>query len=93
MRTMKTNPYSIREIEKTIHTIGEQLVQCNHLCRGNDIVCDRTTGQIPQMFFFEYAGRDIEMPGVVVVGTNPGIASKGERNNYGKVVRRWGFQL
>lgn len=75
-------PYSVKEIETSIDRIANKLIYCNHLCKGEEIVCNLNTGQIPRCLFFEHVNKNHNTFGTIVVGLNPGTPSSNEKNDY-----------
>jgi hypothetical protein len=73
---------TIQEIEGEILKLGKNLLDCNHACKGADILCNKKTGHIPRCLFFERKGRNPGSLGMVIVGTNPGQASDEELRDY-----------
>lgn len=68
--------YKPEEIEENISKIATEMIMCEHLCKAEEIVCNKADGQSPRCLFFEYEKKDFSIPGWIIVGLNPAPASK-----------------
>jgi len=90
----------LRGLEAAIIKIGRDLVACDNNCEG---VCNKKDdGILPRCLYPEF-GEDGEK-GCIIVGHNPGISSRNEREayikyknggvlDYGKLVEYWGNNI
>lgn len=67
----------MEQLKNEAELIGSKMVACDAQCK--DINSNRASGVLPRCLFFETRGGTF---GAVVVGLNPGISSKQERNFY-----------
>lgn len=70
----------MNEIKNAIWNIGNKIVKCNRKC--DDVKNDKNDGIIPRCLYLEIDNRMKNAKGCVVVGMNPGKASKKEKNFY-----------
>lgn len=68
------------DLTTRILKLGERLVVCELSCA--DIVCDRSSGQIPRCLIIEETSRAGDTRGAAVIGLNPGSSSDEERQYY-----------
>lgn len=70
----------MKRVQISISELGDKLVHCQNDCLG--IINSHANGILPRCLIFQIEDKDEKSKGCVIVGINPGPASKEEKNDY-----------